>query len=105
MSANKNNRETGARAFPAKADADVSDQFSQEAAKNKRPAKGMGLTEGLEDVNDKTRHSDGRNPGPNPATPSPSPEQVSGAGPAMAEHSKDAKAIQCGRQPGAYVKK
>lgn len=39
-----------------------------------------------------------------PATPSPAPEKVSGAGPAMAEHSKDAKAPRGGRQPGAYVK-
>lgn len=39
-----------------------------------------------------------------PATPSPAAEKVSGAGPAMAEHSKDAKAPRGGRQPGAYVK-
>ena len=37
-------------------------------------------------------------------TPSPSTEKVSGAGPATAEHSKDAKAPKAGRQPGAYVK-
>lgn len=37
-------------------------------------------------------------------TPSPSTEKVSGAGPATAEHSKDAKAPKGGRQPGAYVK-
>ncbi|PBB65289.1 hypothetical protein CK228_28960 [Mesorhizobium sp. WSM4312] len=39
-----------------------------------------------------------------PATPSPSTQKVSGAGPALSEHSKDAKAPKSGRQPGAYVK-
>ncbi|RWB69534.1 MAG: hypothetical protein EOQ50_26270 [Mesorhizobium sp.] len=39
-----------------------------------------------------------------PATPSPATEKVAGAGPAIAEHSKDAKAPKGGRQPGAYVK-
>ena len=43
-------------------------------------------------------------PAPKPATPSPATEKVSGAGPALAEHSKDAKAPKRGRQPGAYVK-
>jgi hypothetical protein len=37
-------------------------------------------------------------------TPSPSTQKVSGAGPSIAEHSKDAKAPKAGRQPGAYVK-
>ncbi|TPM95044.1 hypothetical protein [Mesorhizobium sp. B2-1-3A] len=41
---------------------------------------------------------------PKPATPSPATEKVSGAGPALSEHSKDAKAPKGGRQPGAYVK-
>ncbi|RVD57581.1 hypothetical protein EN828_05440 [Mesorhizobium sp. M2D.F.Ca.ET.185.01.1.1] len=43
-------------------------------------------------------------PQPKPATPSPATEKVSGAGPAIAEHSEDAKAPKGGRQPGAYVK-
>ena len=38
------------------------------------------------------------------ATPSPAMEKTSGAGPAIAERSKDAKAPRAGRQPGAYVK-
>jgi hypothetical protein len=100
---NTNNRETGARTFPARTDADASDEVSQAAAENKKPANGMGLTESLDDVNDKTRHSDGVNP-PRHPTPSPATEKVSGAGPAIAEHSKDAKAPKGGRQPGAYVK-
>ena len=95
--------ETGARKFPAKADADASDAFSQDAATNKRPADGMGLTEPVDEVNEKTRHSEGKNP-PKRPTPSPATEKVSGAGPAIAEHSKDAKAPRSGRQPGAYVK-
>ncbi|TGQ62688.1 hypothetical protein EN829_032570 [Mesorhizobium sp. M00.F.Ca.ET.186.01.1.1] len=37
-------------------------------------------------------------------TPSPATEKVSGAGPAISERSKDAKAPKSGRQPGAYVK-
>ncbi len=37
-------------------------------------------------------------------TPSPATQKVSGAGPSIAEHSKDAKAPKAGRQPGAYVK-
>ncbi|MBX3597699.1 MAG: hypothetical protein KF874_09030 [Rhizobiaceae bacterium] len=38
------------------------------------------------------------------ATPHPSTEKVSGAGPALAEHSKDAKAPKSGRSEAAYVK-
>jgi hypothetical protein len=72
MPANENNRETGARKFLAKTEADASEEFSQEAAKNKKPAKGMGLAEPLNDVNEKTRHSDGRNPTSNLATRAPS---------------------------------
>ena len=98
----KSNYETGARKFPAKQDADASDDFSQEAAENKKPADGMGLTRSTDEVNEKTRQSDGQNP--KRPTPSPSTEKVSGAGPAVAEHSKDAKAPKAGRQPGAYVK-
>lgn len=43
--------------------------------------------------------SDGKTP-----TPSPETRKFAGAGPAIAEHSKDAKAVKGGRQPGAYVK-
>ncbi|BCG86530.1 hypothetical protein MesoLj113c_26400 [Mesorhizobium sp. 113-3-9] len=41
---------------------------------------------------------------PKPTTPSAATEKVSGAGPALSEHSKDAKAPKGGRQPSAYVK-
>jgi len=103
MTDDSNNRETGARKLPAKADADAHDDISQDAATNRPPKDGIGLTEPLDDVNEKTRHYDGQNPG-KLSTPSPATEKVSGAGPAIAEHSKDAKAPKGGRQPGAYVK-
>ncbi|AZO01639.1 MAG: hypothetical protein E5W15_12375 [Mesorhizobium sp.] len=51
-----------------------------------------------------TKPEDASRPQPRPATPSPATEKVSGSGPAIAEHSKDAKAPKGGRQPGAYVK-
>ena len=76
----RNNRETGARHMPVKADADASDAFSQDSAKNRRPPGGMGNAEPLEDHNDKTRHHDGQQP-----------RRGSGAGRALAEHSKDAQ--------------
>jgi hypothetical protein len=76
-------------------------QFSQDAASN-TPPDGIGNSEPVDDVDEKTRHSDGHNR--KLSTPSPSTEKVSGAGPAIAEHSKDAKAPKAGRQPGAYVK-
>ncbi|HHZ09988.1 MAG TPA: hypothetical protein GX405_14550 [Rhizobiales bacterium] len=79
----ENRRETGARILPAKADADAMDEFSQEAAGN-RPPEGFGNSESVDDVNEKTRHSGGVDPA------HPSPQQVSGAGPAMARRSKGA---------------
>jgi hypothetical protein len=62
MSEDDDDRETGARKYPAKTEADASDQLSQEAAENKRPVGGIGLTEPLDDADEKTRHSDGQNP-------------------------------------------
>jgi len=74
---------------PQRADADAQDGFSNDypanpqAAIGKEPAKAARPTK----------------------TPSPATQKTSGVGPAMAEHSKDAKAPRGGRQPGAYVKK
>jgi hypothetical protein len=62
--------------------------FSQDAAENKLPSGGIGNSERVDDVNEKTRHSDGQNPSPSAAA-SPDPQKL-GAGPAVAEHSKDA---------------
>ena len=98
-----NKRETGATKFPAKTEADANEAFSQDAAENKPPEDGMGLTRAVDDVDDKTRQSDGQQRG-GQATPSPATQKTSGAGPALAEHSKDAKAPKSGRQPGAYIK-
>ena len=103
MSGPENNREGGARKHPAKTEADASDQVSQDAATNKKPVGGVGLSEPVEDVNERTRHYDGQNPSRKRSV-RPAIEKVTGAGPAIAEHSKDAKAPKTGRQPGAYVK-
>lgn len=60
MTASTNHRETGARVPRERTDDAASKEFSQDAATNKKPADGMGLTESVDDVNDKTRHSDNR---------------------------------------------
>ena len=86
------NRNAGSGAVPTKFDADTSDQVSQEAQKEGT------LTEAGAGA-PSSKPQAGR------PTPSPSTEKVSGAGPAIAEHSKDAKAAKSGRHPGAYVKK
>ncbi|RUX23124.1 hypothetical protein EOA27_01425 [Mesorhizobium sp. M2A.F.Ca.ET.037.01.1.1] len=99
----QNHRETGARKYPANTDPDPSDEFSQDAASNERPHVDPGLSRKQGEVEDKTHQSEGRNP-PRQPTPSPATEKSSGAGPAVAEHSKDAKAPRSGRQPGAYMK-
>jgi hypothetical protein len=90
---NENKRETGARKLEARPDDSSRTEVSQDAAANKPPKDGIGLTEPVD-------HGDGRQPTPSPAT-----QKTSGVGPAIAEHSKDAKAPKSGRQPGAYVKK
>ncbi len=101
MSNQTNSRETGARHLPAKTDADANDDVSQDAAANRKPGE-MGNAEPIDDHNEKTRHYDGKNPGKQ-RPPSPATEKVSGAGTAMSQHSKDARAPQGGR-PGAHVK-
>jgi hypothetical protein len=102
MTASENRRDTGAAKYPAR-NAGSSDDFSQDAAGNTKPASGMGLTRPVGEVEAKTHQSDGQNT-PSRATPSPATEKTSGAGPAISEHSKDAKAPKAGRQPGAYKK-
>lgn len=56
--------------------------FSQGAAANK-PPEGIGNSEPAEEIEEHARHSEGVNPA------HPSPQQTSGAGPALAKHSKD----------------
>ena len=62
MPDNENHRETGARKYPARTGPDPSDAFSQDAAGNKKPKGGIGLTRHVNDVDDKTHQSDGQNP-------------------------------------------
>ncbi|WP_315928874.1 hypothetical protein [Mesorhizobium sp. SP-1A] len=94
--------ETGSHHLVKKTRRYTNGEFSQDAAKNSPPPSGIGNSEHLDDINEKTRLSDGQNP---PGTiPSPGMEKL-GAGPAIAEHSKDTKAPKAGRQPGTpYVK-
>lgn len=52
MSGNENHRESGATKYPARTGADPSDGFSQEAAGNKKPKTGVGLTRPVNEVDD-----------------------------------------------------
>jgi hypothetical protein len=64
MTADENHRETGIR-VPREQTVDVrSTKISRDAATNRRPANGVGLTEATNDVNDRTRHSDNRSANP-----------------------------------------
>lgn len=103
MSGNDSKNERGGRKSEPAGGVDPSQEFSQEAAKNKKPPVGVGLTEPVDETDEKARHSEGRKL-PKQATPSPDSEKL-GAGPAIAEHSKDAKALKGGRKAGAYVKR
>lgn len=62
MSGQDTKYETGGRIFPAATGPDPSDEFSQEAAKNRKPRHGMGLTESLDETDEKARHSEGQDP-------------------------------------------
>lgn len=77
-------------AIPTKADADTQDGFSNDSPASGKPNRPANASKAR-------RKSDH-------ATPSPATEKASGAGPAIAEHSKDAKAPTGGRQAGAYIK-
>jgi hypothetical protein len=91
-----NNRETGARKYPAaKPQADETDTHAGMPTANP-----FGLTEPLDETTEKTRQSDGVDQ----SKTSPAIEKVAGAGPALAEHSKDAKALKSGRHSGSFIK-
>jgi hypothetical protein len=62
MTNDENDRETGARHYPAKTGADARQGISQEAAKNRKPPGTFGLYEPANETNEKTRHSDGQQP-------------------------------------------
>ena len=98
---NDNNRESGARA--PKPGTSLRPHPIHTGDRADEPKEPYGLTEPDDDVDDKTRHSDGQQPSRQAAS-SPARGKISGAGPAVAEHSVDAKASKAGRQPGAYVK-
>ncbi|MCV3241790.1 hypothetical protein [Mesorhizobium sp. ZC-5] len=76
--------------MPAKVDADTQDGFSNDSPSSGKPSKAANASK-IQKTGDRS-------------SPSPDPAKVSGAGPAVAEHSKDAKAPKSGRQAGAYVK-
>lgn len=86
MTTPENKRETGARILPGKADADTMDEFSQDSAAN-NPPKTLGNSEPIEDVEGKTPHSDRVKS----SNASGAVQKVTGAGPAVARHSKDAE--------------
>lgn len=90
MAKNDQTPQSRRMSVPQRADADAQDGFANDSPSNATAAAS-------------------NNAAPLPAgkkhrTPSPSIEKVAGLGPAIAEHSKDAKAVKGGRQPGAYVK-
>ena len=62
MTNEENDRETGARHYPAKTGSDAPEGTSQEAAKNRKPPGTFGLSEPANETNEKTRHSDGQQP-------------------------------------------
>ena len=62
MPGDENHRETGATKYPARTGPDPSDAFSQDAAGNKEPRSGAGLSRPTDEVDDKTHQADGQNP-------------------------------------------
>ena len=86
----------------AEAEAADRDRSHAGAAKNKPPKEAQGLSHDVDETRDKTHPS--KRVRKSRPTPSPETRKFAGAGPAIAEHSKDAKAPKAGRQPGAYVK-
>lgn len=66
--------ETGARKYPARTGPDPSDAFSQDAAGNKPPASGVGLTASADDPRKgepKPVNKPGHEPGRKDASPEP----------------------------------
>lgn len=97
---NHNDREIDNRELPAKSDADGNSTVIQNAEANNPAARDPRHVVPGNETSGQNPQTDGKKP---ERTPSPDPAK-SGAGPAIAEHSKDAKAPNGGRQPGAYVK-
>lgn len=55
----ENHRQTGARKYPANHDPDPRDDFSQDAAGNKPPRNGVGLTRPVNETDADTHQSEG----------------------------------------------
>lgn len=60
MFVKENHRETGATKYPTKTGSDPSDDFSRDAAGNRKPKDGLGLTRLVSEVDGKTHRSGGR---------------------------------------------
>jgi hypothetical protein len=56
----ENHRETGGRIYPPHRRPDPFAAIDQKAAENRKPPRGIGLTEELDETPAKTRKSDGR---------------------------------------------
>ena len=93
--------ETGARRPVEKTQPDENDNVSQDAATNKRPPFRFGNSIAKEDVNEKTRHSDGRNPSWR-ATVDSTPERASGSGPVGGTHPRQAGAPATDSDPDPH---
>ena len=91
MTPTKNNRETGATKYPVREGSDATAEFSQDAAENKKPKGGFGLSA-------RPDHEMHRTEGQNSqrASRSPATQKVAGAGPAIANRSKDAQVRNSG---------
>ncbi len=76
--------------MPARADADTQDGFSNDSPASPTPGKSA-------------KPSKAQKSGKGP-TPSPATEKVSGAGPAIAEHSKDAKILKGKSKSKSFAK-
>jgi hypothetical protein len=63
--------ESGARKYPARTGPDPSDDFSQDAAGNKPPGKGRGISEKVDTEKKRTRHEKEGSPEPDHVNPPP----------------------------------
>jgi hypothetical protein len=80
--------ESGARKYPARTGPDPSDDFSQDAAGNKPPSRGGGLTEKVDTEKKRARHPDDQadslerehvSPSPRDTREAPSPNPKGGS--------------------------
>lgn len=93
---------TGARKPAENEQCGATNETSPAASENNLSAAPSGKSEPVDDLDEENTHLDEQRP-PFQGSPSPSTEQIAGAGPAIAERSKDAHTSVPNRQPGAYV--